>query len=96
MPSRAQRIIRDAQGVVDDLGEHLSSEQRRLLCRALQHQYDQDDESFISDSTEDSVVEGPVLRVRTIVNVQKPPSLWFVIGPLILQAMLSSFALWLR
>lgn len=96
MVSRRQRSIRRAQEVVDDLGETLTSEQRRLLCRALQDQYEEEDEEYIDDDSETSESEGPSLRVRTIINVARPPSLGYVLGPLILQALISSFAIYLR
>ena len=83
--------------VVDELGEQLNSEQRRLLSRGLQTVWDEDDASFIDDDSEASEEEvGNALRVRTVIHVARPPSLGYVMGPLLLQALLSSFAIFLR
>ena len=83
-------------GVVDELDETLTSEQRRLLCAALQQEYDEDYEASFVDSDSEAEEERQVLRVRTVINIARPPSLWYVLGPLILQALLSSFTLWIR
>ena len=75
-------------GVVDELDETLTSEQRRLLCLALQHQqeYDEDYEpSFDSDSEAE---EEQTVRVRTIINVTRPPLLYVVL-PIVMQALVS-------
>ena len=88
MPSR-RRIIRDAMGVVDELDETLSSEQRRLLCLALQQEYDEEyDESFIDTDSEAEEEEEQVVRVRTIINVTRPPLLYVVL-PIVMQAIVS-------
>ena len=73
-------------GVVDELDETLTSEQRRLLCLALQQEYDEDYEpSFDSDSEAE---EEQTVRVRTIINVTRPPLLYVVL-PIVMQALVS-------
>ena len=94
MPSRSQRYIQEAQGVVDELDSVLSSEQRRLLCRGLQIAYDNDDASFIDDSDDDSENEHQHVRVRTHVYVQRPPPLAYIIIPLVVQALFSVFTIY--
>jgi len=88
MPSR-RRIIRDAMGVVDELDDITTSEQRRLLCLALQQEYDEEyDESFIDTDSEAEEEEEQVVRVRTIINVTRPPLLYVVL-PIVMQAIVS-------
>ena len=45
-----RQYVREGMGVVDELGERITSEQRRVLARALQCQWDSD-----SDSTGESL-----------------------------------------
>ena len=69
---------------------------------ALQLEYDQDyteDDAFIDDDSEGEETdegESTIVRVRTVINVTRPPSILYVLGPLVLQALISSYALWLR
>ena len=101
MPSRRQ-TLRRAQEVIDELDDRITSEQRRLLCMALQLEYDQDyteEDAFIDSSSEEEEAEdeeSTIVRVRTVINIARPPSIWYVLGPLILQALISTYALWLR
>lgn len=95
MPSR-RRIIRDAMGVVDDLGDSLTSEQRRLLCLALQQEYDEDYEpSFVDSDSEVEEEERQMVRVRTVINVTRPPILYVVL-PIVMQALVSVSVIVLR
>ena len=94
MPSH-RRIIRDAMGVVDELDETLSSEQRRLLCLALQQEYDDDYESSFIDSDSEVEEEQQMVRVRTIINVTRPPILYVVL-PIVMQALVCVSVIVLR
>lgn len=95
MPSH-RRIIRDAMGVVDELGDTLTSEQRRLLCLALQQEYDEDYEpSFVDSDSEVEEEEQQMVRVRTIINVTRPPILYVVL-PIVMQALVSVSVIVLR
>lgn len=94
MPSH-RRIIRDAMSVVDELDETLSSEQRRLLCLALQQEYDDDYESSFIDSDSEVEEEQQMVRVRTIINVTRPPLLYVVL-PIVMQALVSVSVIVLR
>ena len=54
MPTRRQ-TLRRAQEVIDELDDSITSEQRRLLCMALQLEYDEDyteDDAFLDESSE--------------------------------------------
>jgi len=95
MPSR-RRIIRDAMGVVDELDETLSSEQRRLLCLALQQEYDEDYEpSFVDSDSEVEEEERQMVRVRTIINITRPPLLYVVL-PIVMQTLVAVSVMSLR
>lgn len=95
MPSR-RRIIRDAMGVVDELDETLSSEQRRLLCLALQQEYDEDYEpSFVDSDSEVEEEERQMVRVRTIINITRPPILYVVL-PIVIQTLVAVSVMSLR
>ena len=94
MPSH-RRIIRDAMGVVDELGDTLTSEQRRLLCLALQQEYDEDYEPSFVDSDSEAEEEHQMVRVRTIINVTRPPLLYVVL-PIVMQALVSVSVIVLR
>lgn len=95
MPSR-RRIIRDAMGVVDELDETLSSEQRRLLCLALQQEYDEDYEpSFVDSDSEVEEEEHQMVRVRTIINITRPPLLYIVL-PIVMQTLVAVSVMSLR
>jgi len=95
MPSR-RRIIRDAMGVVDEMDETLSSEQRRLLCLALQQEYDEDYEpSFVDSDSEVEEEERQMVRVRTIINITRPPLLYVVL-PIVMQTLVAVSVMSLR
>lgn len=57
LSKQMRQHVRDGMGVVDELGERLSSEERRVLARALQAQWDSDSdtsgETLGSDDTEE-------------------------------------------
>ena len=95
MPSH-RRIIRDAMSVVDELDDTLTSEQRRLLCLALQQEYDEDYESsFIDSDSEVEEEERQMVRVRTIINITRPPILYVVL-PIVMQALVAVSVMSLR
>ena len=94
MPSH-RRIIRDAMGVVDELGDTLTSEQRRLLCLALQQEYDEDYEPSFVDSDSEMEEDQQMVRVRTIINVTRPPILYVVL-PIVMQALVCVAVIVLR
>ena len=94
MPSR-RRVIRDAMSVVDELDTVLSSEQRRLLCQALQQEYDEDYDSDFIDDEESEEEEQRMVRVRTVVNVTRPPLIYIVL-PIVMQAFVSVLVITVR
>lgn len=81
--------------VVDELDDALTSEQRRLLCLALQQEYDDDYESSFIDSDSEVEEEQQMVRVRTIINVTRPPLLYVVL-PIVMQALVSVSVIVLR
>ncbi len=74
--------------VVDELDDTLTSEQRRLLCLALQQEYDQEHAPSFVDSDSEVEEDHQTVRVRTIINVTKPPLLYVVL-PIVMQALVS-------
>ena len=72
--------------VVDELDDTLTSEQRRLLCLALQQEYDEDYEPSFVDSDSEMEEDQQMVRVRTIINVTRPPILYVVL-PIVMQAL---------
>ena len=83
-------------GVVDELDETLSSEQRRLLCLALQQEYDEDYEpSFVDSDSEVEEEEHQMVRVRTIINITRPPLLYVVL-PIVMQTLVAVSVMSLR
>jgi len=83
-------------GVVDELDETLSSEQRRLLCLALQQEYDEDYEpSFVDSDSEVEEEERQMVRVRTIINITRPPILYVVL-PIVIQTLVAVSVMSLR
>jgi len=83
-------------GVVDELDETLSSEQRRLLCLALQQEYDEDYEpSFVDSDSEVEEEEHQMVRVRTIINITRPPLLYIVL-PIVMQTLVAVSVMSLR
>lgn len=83
-------------GVVDELDETLSSEQRRLLCLALQQEYDEDYEpSFVDSDSEVEEEERQMVRVRTIINITRPPLLYIVL-PIVMQTLVAVSVMSLR
>jgi len=46
-----RQYVREGMGVVDELGERITSEQRRVLARALQIQWNSDSDSDTSGET---------------------------------------------
>ncbi len=81
--------------VVDELDDTLTSEQRRLLCLALQQEYDDDYESSFVDSDSEVEEDQQMVRVRTIINVTRPPILYVVL-PIVMQALVSVSVIVLR
>ena len=89
-----RQYVRDGMGVVDELGERLSSEERRVLARALQAQWDSDSdtsgETLGSEDTEEEEEMGAWVDRRRWVSVtnNNVPSQGLLLYALLAQAIL--------